>query len=86
MSSFMDATLTRAEMKQMRGGDSADDCKTGPCNLVVWQNGEWVTHPGHCALAVGLGVLFGMGGTCFCSTGLGMKELTSNGGQSRCHV
>lgn len=77
MSSFMDASLTRAEMKTLMGGFS--NCKTGPCRLYVQIHpGEYVKRDGHCT-GEGSGVFK----HCYCETGLGNMTL-QGGATSNC--
>lgn len=50
MSNFMDATLTRAEMKNVIGSDAGLFCKSGGCTIYVQgSNGKFVTRNGTCA-------------------------------------
>jgi len=79
MSSFMDAALTRAEMKELTGGTGIF-CKTGACNhFIQGKDGHYAERTGTCETQI-YPIL-----DCYCDTGMGNVEVTSNNNQSRCH-
>ena len=87
MSSFTDALLTRAEMKEVKGAQGwgwGDPCRHTPCTLSMQgSNGSWVTFPGNCRGGTPLGQSY----ECWCETvHSGYTKVTSNGGKSRCYA
>ncbi|RFM26960.1 hypothetical protein DXN05_17290 [Deminuibacter soli] len=69
-------------MKQVSGGSSGGGCSSGPCTLTIQgSNGSWATWSGSCSSTAILGTDFFQ---CYCETGLGPVNVTSNGGVSRC--
>lgn len=84
MTSFMNSTLTREEMRRMVGGESSDCRNT--CSL--WRQddyGNWYGITGNCKVAGDYsGTIPAF--TCYCEIGIGQKKLSSNGGESRCNL
>ena len=86
---FADSLLSKEQMKFVKGGEEygGGSCSTGPCELVVYKDGNYLHYPGHCATTTIAGYN-GMSTTiCYCNTNYGgVPELSSNGGVSRCTI